>query len=80
MSVFHCGSRSVIVEYSRRAPGGAALSKAAVAHADTVRWSAWPVMPSGPNVSTVSGRTSSISAARRATASAASTWVHSPSR
>ena len=41
---------------------------ASVAQADTARWSGWPVMPSGPNVTIVSGRTSSMIPDNRATA------------
>jgi hypothetical protein len=49
----HCASRrSAMVACSSRARGRAARSKAAAAQAATAWWSGWPVMPSGPKVST----------------------------
>ncbi len=45
-------------------------------HRLTVRWSGCPVNPSGPKVSTVSGRTSSIRSASRRTAGSGSASAH----
>ena len=60
----------VDVAYSRR-PGRPRCSHAAVTQRCTAMWSGWNVIPSGPNVRIVSGRTSSMSSTdqRRASTS-----------
>ena len=57
----------VTVAYQSRF-GCPALSRASVAQDDTVRWSSCPVIPSGPNVTMVVGRSSSMNPAMRSTA------------
>ena len=56
-SATHSG---VCVAYRSRAPGSATAANASVVQRLTSLCPWWPVMPSGPNVITVSGATSAM--------------------
>ncbi len=75
----HCSWNSGVVVAYQRASRHPRLRQASVTQADTVRWSGWPVMPSGPKVTTVSGRNRSSSEATWATPDAYGTCGREPS-